>query len=158
MRRDDTDGLELGLRRNEEDLAVDEWAIIHVVTRAQLLEDGSLVDVSEMARQAGIRYPVAVTRALWEDINDIPARYDYQDWQGRLWDVLSLFVLRAKALRAEVDCVLFDVLMPTTENLADPKARRDPEADDMPLYRVKAICGPGDDAAPVLTFLRPDED
>jgi len=32
------------------------------------------------------------------------------------------------------------------------------EAQGGPLYTVRIVCGPGDDAAPVLTFMRPDED
>ncbi|WP_325176197.1 DUF6573 family protein, partial [Xanthomonas hortorum] len=41
--------------------------IIHSHTRANLLEDGDLVDVSALAREAGFKVPVAVTRAVWAD-------------------------------------------------------------------------------------------
>lgn len=41
--------------------------IIHTHTRADLLEDGDLVDVSALAQEAGFRVPVAVTRAVWAD-------------------------------------------------------------------------------------------
>jgi len=40
---------------------------ISTYTRRQALDDGVLVDVSEMAREAGFRFPVAVTHAAWED-------------------------------------------------------------------------------------------
>src|SRR5205807_3262267 len=40
--------------------------LIHCSSRADALADGTLVDVSEVAREAGIRYPVALTRAVWE--------------------------------------------------------------------------------------------
>lgn len=63
--------------------------VIHRTTRAQLIEDGELVDVSEMAREAGIRFSVVATRALWSDIGNIPPRFKgFQDVSGRLWDVL----------------------------------------------------------------------
>ena len=43
-------------------------------SRAQAIEDGVLVDVSDIAKEAGFRYPVALTSALWADIENIPAR------------------------------------------------------------------------------------
>ena len=38
--------------------------VLSVYTRAQAIEDGFLVDVSETAREAGFRIPVAVTRSV----------------------------------------------------------------------------------------------
>jgi uncharacterized protein YunC (DUF1805 family) len=38
--------------------------VIHAYTRAQAIEDGTLVDVTETAKEAGIKYPTAVTEAL----------------------------------------------------------------------------------------------
>jgi hypothetical protein len=38
--------------------------LIHRYTRAGALADGVLVDVSAVAREAGIRFPVALTRAV----------------------------------------------------------------------------------------------
>jgi hypothetical protein len=35
-------------------------------TRADALRDGVLIDATAVAREAGIRYPVALTRAAWE--------------------------------------------------------------------------------------------
>lgn len=45
---------------------------IHVYTRAEAIEDGALVDVTGTAEEAGIVHPVALTAALWHDVNDIP--------------------------------------------------------------------------------------
>jgi hypothetical protein len=39
---------------------------IHSYRRAQAIGDGVLIDVSTAAREAGIRYPVALTAAVWE--------------------------------------------------------------------------------------------
>jgi len=41
--------------------------LIHSYTRAEALADGTLIDVSETAREAGFRVPVALTRAAWFD-------------------------------------------------------------------------------------------
>ena len=43
----------------------DDAEVIYAYTRAQALEDGVLVDASEIAREAGIGFPVALTRAVW---------------------------------------------------------------------------------------------
>ena len=40
--------------------------VLSAYTRAQAIEDGILVDVSETAREAGFRIPVAVTRTVWD--------------------------------------------------------------------------------------------
>ena len=40
--------------------------VIYQYTRAQAIEDGVLIDVSETAREAGITFPTAVTAAVWE--------------------------------------------------------------------------------------------
>lgn len=62
---------------------------IHTYTRAQALGDGTLVDVSELAREAGFRLPVAVTRAVWEScIAWNGNQHVYQDAIGRQYDVL----------------------------------------------------------------------
>src|SRR5947208_8328839 len=70
--------------------------IIHRYTRADALRDGVLVDVSATAREAGIRYPVALTRAAWERCVSIPPGVACQDEAGRLWDVLFLLALAAR--------------------------------------------------------------
>ena len=38
---------------------------ISAYTRAQAIDDGILVDVSDTAREAGFNIPVAVTRTVW---------------------------------------------------------------------------------------------
>lgn len=42
--------------------------VIFQYTRRQAIEDGVLVDVSEMAREAGIRCPMAVTERVWSEV------------------------------------------------------------------------------------------
>jgi hypothetical protein len=58
--------------------------VISSYTRAQAIADGELVDVSTIAREAAIRFPVAITRTLWADIAAIPAERPLEDLQGRL--------------------------------------------------------------------------
>ena len=41
--------------------------VISAYTRAQAIADGVLVDVSEMAREAGLKHPTALTATVWRN-------------------------------------------------------------------------------------------
>jgi hypothetical protein len=122
---------------------------ISTYTRAQAIADGELIDVSLVAREAGIRFPVALSRALWADIAAIPASRPHEDVSGRLWDVLWMGACAMR--RASGTMLVYQLILNLDGAIYD-------EARGGPLYRVKMICGPGDDRAPTLTFMRPDED
>jgi hypothetical protein len=49
---------------------------------------GVLIEVTATAREAGIRYPVALTRAAWGRCVAVPPGIICQDEASRLWDVL----------------------------------------------------------------------
>src|SRR5689334_14978688 len=119
--------------------------LIHRYTRAEAIADGVLVDVSPTAKEAGIRYPVALTRAVWERCVTVPPGVACQDESGRLWDVLWL--LRCAVRRSHGTEVRFGV------HLRNDNRDRTP-----PLVQLKAVCGPGDQGEPVVTVLLPDED
>jgi hypothetical protein len=65
---------------------------IYRYTRAEALRDSVLIDVSPTAREAGFKYPVALTAAVWAKCVAVPPGVLCQDEAGRLWDVL--WVLR----------------------------------------------------------------
>lgn len=73
---------------------------IHTYSRAQAIEDGLLVDVSEIAAEAGFRLPVAMTRTVWGDCvewsEEDNRRQVYQDQGGRLWDVVWMAAQAAR--------------------------------------------------------------
>jgi len=121
----------------------DDADVIHTHSRAQAIEDGTLVDVSTVAREAGITFPVAVTATLWAAIEAIPEFYAWQDVKGRLWDVLFLL---AAAIR-KVDGRFSELFY--TLNLPHGKERN---------IRLKAVCGLGDAGEPVITVMFPDDD
>ena len=64
--------------------------VIHRYTRAEAICDGVLIDASAVAREAGIRYPVALTAAVWERCVAVPPGLVCQDEAGRLWNVLTI--------------------------------------------------------------------
>jgi hypothetical protein len=120
--------------------------LVHRYTRADALRDGVLVDVSATAREAGIRWPVALTRAVWERCVAVPSGVACQDEAGRLWDVVWL--LRCAIARRPAGNVVPFAL----------HVRNDNREGTPPLVRLKAVCGPGDQGEPVITVMLPDED
>jgi hypothetical protein len=123
----------------------DESNLISSYTRREMIENGELIDVSEPAREAGIRYPTALTAAAWQQCVAVPRGVTGQDERGRLWDVLFLLAVRARA--SSGDTIHFQL-----------HVRNDNRERTPPLVQLKAICGPGDDAEPVITVMLPDED
>ena len=120
--------------------------IIDVYTRAQAVEDGVLVDVSEVAREAGFKFPVAITRAVWCDVvepDDI-AKAHGESESGRLWDVLFMLHMAIKQQGMDGDMIHYQLL-----------ATKDGRKHKVEL---KAICGPGDQGEPVITVMLPEED
>lgn len=119
----------------------------YIYTRAQAIEDGVLVDVSETAAEAGFKWPVAVTRALWDGyiVPDAGARGYGQSEGGRLWDVLWLLRQAIKPGRAGGPELRFAGIF------VMKRAQRR-------LVELKALVGPGDDGQPVITVMLPGED
>ena len=110
-------------------------APIDVYSRAQAIEDGVLCDVSAMAREAGFKYPAAITEAVFNTLSDVEGKAG-QSFSGRLWDVLNVM----RHAKPEGDRVYFTVLV---------SGRK---------YELYAVCGPGDTEAPVLTIMEQGED
>lgn len=122
--------------------------VIYAYTRAQAIADGVLVDVSKLAREAGFKIPVAVTAGVWAECVAVPNGVTCQDETGRLWDVL--FMLHhaiATSPNPKSDRVDFAL-----------HVRNDNREGTPPLVKLYALCGPGDDAEPVVTVMLPGED
>ena len=118
----------------------EDFAIISLYTRADAIADGVLVDVSDMAKEAGFRWPVAVTRAVWDDIVT-PTQRDAEEGQsekGRLWDILSMARLAARANKDDRAAVLFRVLVLHDAAFAGGTYRLSP-ARQNPIERVTAF-------------------
>ncbi|WP_043304688.1 DUF6573 family protein [Burkholderia pseudomallei] len=124
---------------------------IHVYTRAQAIEDGALIDVSQVAHEAGFRLPVALTTAVWADCvawDDTDSQRQLaQDEAGRLWDVIWMAWLAARRAR-ESQRIAFQVYRV-------PRGGRGIRAR---LTTLHMCIGLGDNAAPVITILMPNED
>jgi hypothetical protein len=118
--------------------------VIYQYTRAQAIEDGMLIDVTETAREAGITLPTALTAAVWERCVAVPEKAQCQDEMGRLWDVLTVLRFTISRSRGGRQ-VNFTVAVRNDARRPWP-------------VQLKAICGPGDSGEPVITIMMPDED
>lgn len=77
---------------------LDNAEVISVYTRQQAIDDGVLVDISdnELAKNAGFKVPVCITRTVY-NLCEVPEELKgLQDFNGRLWDILFLAVMRFK--------------------------------------------------------------
>lgn len=66
---------------------------VHTYSRSQAIEDSVLVDVTEIAKEAGFTIPVAVTQTVWHEYvewGNVKNKKAIQNTEGRLWDVLSM--------------------------------------------------------------------
>ena len=119
---------------------------IYSYSRKQALADGVLVDVSERAQEAGLKYPTAVTQRVWDElvVPDEESREAGQDEQGRLWDIVWMLRMTIQQ-RASGDEVRFPV------SFLGGGTRRT-------LVTLKSVCGPDDDLSPCITIMLEDED
>ena len=58
--------------------------IIYAYTRAQAVADGVQVEVTKVAQEAGIRFPVFLTRTVYDAYVTVPQGVTAQDEAGRL--------------------------------------------------------------------------
>ena len=129
-----------------------EWDVIHRYTRAQALADGMLVDVSEVASEAGFCVPVAVTQAVWHLIVPNPAEQAAcQDLQGRLWDTLymAFLAIRRRGGASSSEQLLYRVIF---------QLRGRDGRNGQHTVTLKILSGPGDEAEHVITIMFPEED
>ena len=126
--------------------------IISVYTRAQALADGVLIDAGPMAREAGFRWPVAITAGAWADCvtwSDADSeRQTPQDQSGRLWDVLFMAAYAVRTKEKGGAELLFELYC----------VPRDGRATEAKLTTLKLVVGPGDAGEPVMTILLPNKD
>lgn len=128
-----------------------DWGpVIFSITREQLLEDGTLIDVSGVASEAGFRIHTAITAGAWEDCVAWEAADNtaaYQDQAGRLWDVLWC-ASRAARNNPRESTMFFELV----------RIPRDGKSTVPVSAQLKLIVGPGDQGEPVATILLPWED
>lgn len=141
--------MSMQVNNNEQDSPFGD--VIYAYTRAQALEDGYLVDVSAIAKEAGFKIPTALTRAVWEDCvawdESDSKRQTHQDQDGRLWDVLYMASMAARTSQ-HAEQIMYQLY----------RVPRGGRARRARLVTLKLHIGPGDQGEPVVTILQPNED
>ena len=126
--------------------------VISTYTRAQALEDGVLIDAGDMAKEAGFKWPVALTSVAWNDCvawsDDDSRKQVHQDQPGRLWDVIFMASHAIRTSKRSGDQLLFQLY----------RVPRDGRSMEAELTTLKLVVGPGDAGEPVVTIMEPDED
>jgi len=121
--------------------------VVYSYTRAQAVADGVQVEVSKVAAEAGIKFPLFLTRTVFDAYVAVPPDVSGQDEAGRLWDIVWMTrfaILRAKPGVDRIPVALY--------------VRNDNRA--AKLVKLIATCGPLDidDPKPAITVMLPDED
>lgn len=109
--------------------------VISSYSRKEAIEDGVLIDVSDLGAAGHFKYPVAITTALHEAVAK-GAGKDPETYNARLLDVFHMMMLAAKAGGSD----MFFRVKVGARNLG-----------------LWGNCGPGDDAEPVITIGFPSD-
>ncbi len=125
-----------------------QWDVVYQYTRSQAIADGFQIEVTKTAQEAGIRFPVFITRGVYEQCVAVPPGVSGQDEAGRLWDVV--WMLRFAILRAKPGATRLTIALYVRNS------------DTHPARLTKLIATAGavdvDDPAPAITVTLPDED
>ncbi len=121
--------------------------IIYAYTRSQAVANGFQIEVTKTAQEAGIKFPVFLTRSIFDAFVTVPPGVTGQDEAGRLWDVV--WMLRFAILRSAAGCDRLPFALYVRNDNHKPK-----------LVKLIATCGPLDidDPQPAITVMLPDED
>ena len=121
--------------------------VLYAYTRAQAVADGFQVEVTKTAQEAGIRFPVFLTRTVYDAYVTVPPNVTGQDEAGRLWDIV--WMLRFAIRRSRPACDRLPIALYVRN---DNRAAR--------LVKLIATCGPLDidDPQPAIIVMMPDED
>ncbi|MFP3869034.1 MAG: DUF6573 family protein [Desulfobacteraceae bacterium] len=125
--------------------------VIFAYTRKQAIADGVLVDLmqgelGELVKEAGFRYPIAMTAEAFAEYVDLTpaAKKAGCNLKGRLWDVLTMLHWAIKRA-SDTNELIFKFYAVTDR----PKPR---------LCRLKSVVGPGDQGEPVITIMLVNQD
>jgi hypothetical protein len=121
--------------------------IIYSYTRKQAVADGVQVEVTATAKEAGIKFPVFITRGVFDAYVAVPPNVTGQDEGGRLWDIVWMLRFAVQRSRPGNDRIPVALYVRNDNRAAK-------------LIKLIATCGALDidDPQPAITILLPDED
>lgn len=121
--------------------------VVYAYTRSQAVADGFQVEVTKTAQEAGIRFPVFLTRAVFDAYVTVPPGVAGQDEAGRLWDIVWMLRFAMRKAQPGKDRMPFALYVRNDNRAAC-------------LVKLVATCGPldMDDPQPAVTVMLLDED
>ncbi|HNT14158.1 MAG TPA: hypothetical protein PKO21_04770 [Verrucomicrobiota bacterium] len=121
--------------------------VVYSYTRAQAVADGVQVEVTKTAQEAGIRFPVFLTRTVFDAYVAVPPDVTGQDEAGRLWDIVWMLRFAIQRTSRGVARLPFALYVRNDNRAAK-------------LIKLVAVAGPLDidDPSPAITVMLPDED
>lgn len=145
------------------------WEIIDVYSRKQAIADGVQLEANpETRKEAGIKFPVFLTRTVYEKYIRVPKDFDQwgQSEDGRLWDLFTMFRHYARNASGSFIEFKFIVCMPDkgdwlpNEKWERSMNERGDRTKTHRLVTLHAVIGPldFDDPSPAITIMLPGED
>ncbi|MBX9582453.1 MAG: hypothetical protein K2X87_19285 [Gemmataceae bacterium] len=119
--------------------------VISTYTQKQATEDGWLIDVTEHAKAHRFRYPVAFTAPCYAELIAGYSRWQVRPEAERLHHVLDILAETAR------------ISPPPKDRIRLCLGTRDAEGVAY-IVEFLAVCGPGDDAEPVITVMLPEDE
>jgi hypothetical protein len=124
-----------------------DFQLINSYKRAHAIDDEVLIDVTSMAREAGFRYPVFITRNLWDGYIDPAPQLQHENTTSRLWDTLANLAATIKSTKNPGNCLWFTV---SFQMCFDGKRSTEE-------IRLQSIVKRGYNSTKVITIMLPDE-
>lgn len=91
---------------------MENFEVVSAYTRKNAIEDGQQLNTDNlsagMSKEAGFKHPVYITLSV-KKIIDESLRYGFNDLNGVLWDIFTMF--RISARKAASNAVKFEVLI-----------------------------------------------
>lgn len=119
--------------------------IISRYTRAEAIEDGALTDITPIAKEAGFKFPVALSAGVSNLVNEAVEKGG-KNYNGVVWDILMLLLFKIKASGGDSSRCDFSV------NIWSKFTHKDKEV------KMYSVIGAGDTPEPVITIMLPNED
>jgi hypothetical protein len=117
------------------------FEVIHIYTRREAIEDGTLIDVTDTAKTMGFKIPVAVTANLWgSGIAD--KNYSHGTEVGRLRECLLMALRKIRGGSMNDSFIEFSFL---------------PDFNEARTVKCFCVCGPADDGSPCITVMLPED-
>src|ERR1035437_4590976 len=105
--------------------------VVYAYPRSQAVADGFQIEVTKTSGEAGIRFPVFLTGAVYDAYVTVPPDVTGQDEAGRLWDVV--WMLRFAIRKAQTGQARLPFALYVRNDNHRPR-----------LVKLVAMCGPLD--------------